>query len=98
MNLSGKQKSFLRKLAQTLKPIFQIGKDGLSDTLSVQILNYLKKYELVKVSVLDTCPIEKTELIHSIETAGMNVVQTIGKTIVLYRPSYELASKIELPR
>ncbi len=98
MNLSGKEKSFLRKLAQTIKPIFQIGKDGLSEALTTQIIDYLKKNELVKVSVLDTCQLEKPNIIQSFEATGVNVVQTIGKTFVLYKPKYAHGSRIELPR
>ncbi len=98
MILSGKEKSYLRKLAQTIKPVFQIGKEGISTALTTQIIDYLKKYELAKVSVLDTCPIEKPMVVQIIEASGVNVVQTIGKTLVLYKPNYTLPSRIELPR
>ena len=50
--MKGKQKSYLRGLAHELKPVFQIGKDGINDNMLTDIRNYLNKHELMKISVL----------------------------------------------
>ena len=52
MNLTGKQKRFLRSKAHHLNPIFQIGKGGVNDAMLVQIGEALEKRELIKVSLL----------------------------------------------
>lgn len=94
--LTGKQKSHLRSLAQTEKPVFQIGKDGLSDNLIKQVEAYLKKYELVKISILKTCPtdIKETGFDLAMHVKG-ECVQVIGRQVVIYKRSKE--PKIILP-
>lgn len=88
--LSGKQKRYLRSLAVNEKAIFQIGKDGLSINTINSVNEALDARELVKISILKTCEslVEdiKNELVSK---TNSELVQTIGKTIVLYRPSKE---------
>lgn len=88
--LSGKQKRYLRSLAVNEKAIFQIGKDGLSINTINSVNEALDARELVKISILKTCEslVEdiKNELVSK---TSSELVQTIGKTIVLYRPSKE---------
>ena len=60
--LSGKQKRYLRALANDLNSTFQIGKEGLSDNLLSGISDYLKANELVKVSVLKSCDTSINEI------------------------------------
>ena len=95
--LTGKQKAYLRSLAQNERAIFQIGKDGLSDTLIGTLNDALKARELVKISVLKTGPIEDMkELAFDLAMhTKSEVVQIIGHTIVLYKRSRE--PKILLP-
>ena len=50
--LTTKQKVYLRSLAQTEKAVFQIGRDSISDNLVRTVSDYLKKHELVKITVL----------------------------------------------
>ncbi|MDD6467749.1 MAG: ribosome assembly RNA-binding protein YhbY [Erysipelotrichaceae bacterium] len=95
--LTNKQKSYLRSLANPLRAIVLIGKDGLSETVIESLDVSLEAHELVKVSLLKSCPMEVKEA--SIELAvatKSEIVQTIGRTIVLYRRSKE--PYIELPR
>lgn len=89
--LTGKQKSYLRSLAQTERALFQIGKDGLSDTLIQTVSDALKARELVKISVLKTAPTDDLkELAFDLARLSRSeVVQMIGRTIVLYRKSNE---------
>lgn len=90
MDLTGKQKRYLRSIAHKLKPVFQVGKEGVNDNLIAQIDDYLEKHELLKVSILQNSPMEKNEVAKSLsEGTDAVVAQIIGKTIVLYRESKE---------
>ncbi|MBR0418544.1 MAG: ribosome assembly RNA-binding protein YhbY [Erysipelotrichaceae bacterium] len=94
--LSGKQKRYLRSLAVNEKAIFQIGKDGLNDNLYKSLREALLARELVKVSVLKTCENDMNEIaVELCANTGAELVQTIGKTLVLYKRSKE--NKIILP-
>ena len=59
--LNPKQKAYLKSLAQKQKPVFQIGKDGLNENMLRDVLNYLNKHELMKVTILQNCPMDKEE-------------------------------------
>ena len=94
--LSGKQKRYLRSLAVNENAVFQIGKDGLSENLYQSVREALKTRELIKISVLKTCEIEMNEIaVELCANTGAELVQKIGKTIVLYKRSRE--RKIILP-
>lgn len=95
--LTGKQKSHLRSLAHHLDPIFQVGKGGVNENLISQIEDALEARELLKVSVLQNCEQEKDEVAQELaKGAKAELVQLIGKTIVLYKESVE-NKKINLP-
>lgn len=94
--LTGKQKSYLRGIANKQKAIFQIGKEGLSYNLTKSLSDALEAHELVKISVLKTCTDDFKELTFDLAmNTHSEVVQTIGRTILLYRKSKE--QKIQLP-
>ncbi|MDO4500962.1 MAG: ribosome assembly RNA-binding protein YhbY [Erysipelotrichaceae bacterium] len=94
--LNGKQKRYLRSLAVNLNSSFQIGKDGLSENLYKGVNEALKANELVKVNVLKTCETEINEIeIEICRNCKCELVQHIGKTLVLYKKSKE--GKIILP-
>ena len=95
--MTGKQKSYLRSLAHELKPVFQIGKDGVNDNMLTDIRNYLNKHELMKISVLQNCMMELDEITEALEECGFNVIQVIGKTIVVYMKSKNAKDPIILP-
>lgn len=95
--MKGKQKSYLRGLAHTLKPVFQIGKDGVNDNMITDIRNYLNKHELMKISVLQNCMMDIEEIADIFANCGFEVVQIIGKTIVLYMHSVNAINPIILP-
>lgn len=95
--LSGKQKRYLRSQAHHLTPIFQVGKGGVNDHLVKHIEEALEVRELIKVSVLNNCMEESDDVAKELALkSGAELVQTIGKTIVLYKESKE-NKKIELP-
>lgn len=94
--LTGKQKRFLRSEAHHLQPLFQIGKSGLTDAIITQIQEALEARELIKVSVLQNCDEDKHDIAERIAAEGIEVVQVIGSTLVLYKESRE-KKRIVLP-
>ncbi|HIW34963.1 MAG TPA: ribosome assembly RNA-binding protein YhbY [Candidatus Paenibacillus intestinavium] len=96
--LTGKQKRHLRSLAHHLTPIFQIGKGGTNENLVRHIEEAIEKRELIKISVLNNCDDDAKEIGQEISAAsGTELVQVIGKTIVLYKESVDYKT-IVLPR
>lgn len=86
--LTGKQKRFLRGQAHDLKAILQIGKGGISENFVEQVNLALEARELVKISILQNCEEDRQDLADNISKAtSAELVQVLGKTIVLYRKS-----------
>lgn len=86
--LSGKQKKFLRAKAHNLRPIFQVGKEGISDKWIEQIKFALDKRELIKINVLQGSDFEASDVAEYLaENTDVIVVQVIGHVLVLYRQS-----------
>ncbi|MDF2961957.1 MAG: YqeI [Paenibacillus sp.] len=95
--LTGKQKRYLRSLAHHLNPIFQVGKGGVNDHLIRHIEEALEVRELIKVTVLNNSGEDRSEVGQQLaEGAGAELVQVIGKIIVLYKESRDHKT-IELP-
>ncbi|MEZ4229451.1 MAG: ribosome assembly RNA-binding protein YhbY [Polyangiaceae bacterium] len=98
IELTGKQRSYLRALAHDLKPVVQIGVAGVSDGVIKQIDEALETHELVKVKLAKEAPVDTVSASEPLEQRLMaNVAQRIGRTLVLYRPRREEPS-IRLPR
>lgn len=86
--LTSKQKSYLRSLGQNVKPIMQVGKNGLTPNFIDSFNQALEDHELVKVSVLKNCLDEKGEIGKALcEETGCELVQVIGNQILFYRES-----------
>ncbi len=95
--MTGKQKRHLRTMAHTLKPVVNLGKQGLSSETKNEIDTQLLEHELIKLKVLDSCPISKKECAEVlIKEKNLEVVQIIGKTLTIYCP-HPKEPKIELP-
>ncbi|SCW35580.1 RNA-binding protein [Paenibacillus tianmuensis] len=95
--LTGKQKRYLRSLAHHLDPIFQVGKGGVNDHLIRHISEALEVRELIKVTVLNNCTEDRSEVAEQLSKgSGAELVQVIGKIVVLYKESREHKT-IELP-
>lgn len=95
--LTGKQKRFLRSTAHHLDPIFQVGKGGVNENMIKQISEALEARELMKISILQNCEEDKDFVAKKLASgSGSELVQVIGKTIVLYKESKE-NKQIELP-
>ena len=86
--LTNKEKKYLRKLANPLNSIFQVGKEGVSSNQIKGINDYLEAHELVKISVLKTCDAEIMEIALDIcSSTKAELVQIICRIIILYRQS-----------
>lgn len=96
--MTSKQRSYLKGLAMTMEPIFQIGKNSLSPELIKALEDALIARELIKVSVLQNCLDDPKEMAQTIaERTHAQVVQVIGRKIVLYKPDPK-NPKYPLPR
>lgn len=84
--MTSKQRAYLRGLANTMEPIFQVGKGGISEVLIEQLDNAIEARELIKITVLETAPGSAKELAVQIaNSTNSEVVQTIGNKITLFR-------------
>ena len=82
--MTSKQRAYLRSLANTLEPIFQIGKSGISENLIQQLSDALDARELIKIHVLETAPDTAKNLgIEISNLTNSTLVQTIGNKITL---------------
>lgn len=88
--LTGKQKRYLRSLANGIKPITQVGKDGISDSLFNSVDDAFNTHELIKLNILKTCDVDINEVaIEICANCGCELVQKIGKTLVFYKKAKE---------
>lgn len=95
--MTTKQRAFLKGLAMTIEPIYQIGKSSLTPEITEGVNEALEARELIKINVLKNCMDDPTELGRTLaERTHSELVQVIGKKIVLYRESKE-KKKIVLP-
>lgn len=97
--MTSKQRSYLKGIAMTTEPIFQIGKSSVSPELTAAIAEALEARELIKITVLKNCLDDGKSIAQVLaERTRSEVVQVIGKKIVLYKPAKdESRRKIVLP-
>ena len=97
MTLTGKQRAFLRAMANGLQPIVHVGKGGVIATLEKQADDALEARELIKGKVLESAPQTAREAAEALAAAvNATVVPVMGRTVVLYRPAKE--PQLRLPR
>ena len=95
--MTSKQRAYLKGLAMTMDPIFQFGKNCLTPENTAAIAEALEARELIKISVLNNCADDPREIAQMVaERTRSQVVQVIGKKIVLYKESKD-NKKIILP-
>ena len=96
--MTTKQRAYLKGLAMTMDPIFQIGKSSMRPEFTKAIAEALEARELIKISVLKNCADDPKELASMLaERTHSQVVQVIGKKIVLYKEGKDKNKKIVLP-
>ncbi len=98
--MTSKQRAYLKSLAMTMDPIFQVGKSSVTPELITAIDEALVARELIKISVLQNCVDDPKQIAEMIaERTHSQVVQVIGKKIVLYKEGKEdRVKKILLPK
>ena len=96
--MTSKQRAYLKSLAMKITPILQIGKSSVTPELISAVDEALEARELIKMHILKNCFDDPKEIAQVIaERTRSEVVQVIGKKIVLYRESKD-NKKIELPK
>ena len=97
MKLSNKQKQFLKGLAHPMKPIVQLGSNGLTEGVVAEIDSALNHHELIKVKVPSDDREEKSLIMDAIvRETNAHKLQVIGHTLIIYRRSEDC--KIQLPK
>ena len=97
--MTSKQRSYLKSIAMTTEPILQIGKSSLTPEFTQSVSEALEARELIKISVLQNCLDDPKSIAQTLaERTNSEVVQVIGKKIVLYREGTKDKKKILLPR
>ena len=92
--MTSKQRAYLKSLANDLEPVFQVGKSSLTPELTEAISEAFNTRELIKIAVLKNCMDDPREMVS--DRTQSQVVQVIGKKIILYKESKE-NKKIILP-
>ena len=97
--ITAKQRAYLRSLAHGLKPVVYVGTGGVTAAVVQSVEDAFNSRELLKVKVQQGAPEKARATADRLVTAleGVHVPQTIGRTIVLYRPFPE-DPEIKLPR
>ena len=96
--MTSKQRAYLKSLASTMDPLFQIGKGSVTPEVIEAISEAFNNRELLKIAVLKNCIDDPRAIAEVVaERTRSQVVHVIGKKIVLYRRNKE-KSKIELPK
>ena len=90
IKMTSKQRAYLRGIANTIEPIFQVGKGGLTDNLITQLSDALEARELIKITVLKNAPDYAKDVASEIaEATKSEIIQVIGNKITLFRKRKE---------
>ncbi|MCI6006127.1 MAG: ribosome assembly RNA-binding protein YhbY [Blautia sp.] len=96
--MTSKQRAYLKGLAMNIDPILQLGKGGVTPENTASVDEALAARELIKISVLQNCLFDTREMAEVLaERTRSQVVQVIGRKIVLYREGKNEKKKIILP-
>tara|TARA_Y100000389_G_C17459482_1_gene520608 strand:+ start:3229 stop:3537 length:309 start_codon:yes stop_codon:yes gene_type:complete len=100
MNLSEKQKKYLRGLGHHIKPIITIGEKGITEALLIEFEKSLDHHELIKVKVRDSDRQSRNKTINNLfKKQDINMIQRIGNIVLIYRanPKKKPENKLRLP-
>ncbi len=96
--MTSKQRAYLKGLAMNIEPVFQVGKFSLTPEVTEAVREVFNTRELIKIAVLKNCMDDPKEIASILaDRTGSEVVQVIGKKIVLYKESRD-NKKIQLPK
>ncbi|WP_119317892.1 YhbY family RNA-binding protein [Companilactobacillus formosensis] len=95
MIIKGKKNRYLRSQAATMKPVIQVGRDGITENLLKQLEILIEKNELIKVSLLQNTMVEPQDLIEALNEFDSDIVhiQTIGSKMVLYKKASKIKNR-----
>lgn len=97
-NMTSKQRAYLKGLASTMTPLFQIGKSNVTPEVTAAIEEAFNTHELIKISVLKNAEDAPGQMATTLaERTGSVVVQVIGRKIILYKENKD-NKKIILPK
>ncbi|MFL4357463.1 ribosome assembly RNA-binding protein YhbY [Streptococcus uberis] len=86
--LTSKQRAFLKSEAHHLKPIVQIGKNGLNNQIKTSVRNALYARELIKITLLQNTDEDINDVADILEEEiGCDTVLKIGRILILYKVS-----------
>ena len=90
--MTSKERAALRAQANSLEPLFQVGKGGVNDALIVQTLDAFRSRELLKLKVLlETAPKAPREIAEEIAAKTQSeVVQVVGGSLIFFKENPEL--------
>ena len=96
--MTSKQRAYLKGLAMTMDPILSIGKSAVTPEFTASVAEALEARELIKINVLQNCMDDANEMARVLaERTRSQVVQVIGRKIVLYKEGKDDKKKIVLP-
>jgi RNA-binding protein len=95
MIIKGKKNRYLRSQAATMKPVIQVGRDGITENLLKQLEILIEKNELIKVSLLQNTMVEPQDLIEALNEFDSDIVhiQTIGSKMVFYKKASKIKNR-----
>lgn len=97
LELTGKQRRHLRALGHALRPVAQVGKEGISDGMIAAVDRALADHELVKVRIAESAGLDREDAAAQLASRTESAVaQVLGNVVLLYRPDPE-EPRIRLP-
>ena len=97
MSLTSKQRAALRGMANTMEPVFQIGKGEIDETLIKGVDDCIKARELIKLKVLENSEYDAREAADILcEAIHAECVRVIGRKFVLFRKKPKESAYAEL--
>ncbi len=97
MELTTKQRQYLKGLGHSLRPVIVVGKDGLTEQVLSSISKALDDHELIKINVLETALLDRQEASETISTSlNAKIIQTLGRKILIFRRNVK-EPKIQIP-
>lgn len=95
MIIKGKKNRYLRSQAATMKPVLQVGREGITENLLNQFELLIEKDELIKVSLLQNTMVEPQDMIDAVNEFDSNIVpiQTIGSKMIFYKKASKIKNR-----
>lgn len=88
--MTSKRRAYLKGCAMTMDTILHIGKSGVTPELTESVSEALEARELIKMNVLKNCMFDIKEMANMLaERTGSEVIQIIGRKIVLFKEAKE---------